>query len=398
MGKIILKLHKHGQTMADENYLVENVQDLTKLMSLAEKKYNQDKNVKISFFYFLDGYLIKISDDDDYRNFLRIYKDKNKVVQVHLENKREKELRGLWSKLRPEATDELTVQQFERINVSPIKKMHIKNKINGTFLIAYCDDDKDFKSGVKKDVKMYQQIANMLGFSYENVVTLKNPTRTELLQYFDTYSDGDHRAEECFIFAFSGHGGIKANYQYPDGSHETRWVGEYIFLKDDTTVTIQELVRKLKQCKLPTEAPKIMFIDASRGCHNEKSNRFEDLCDFSSEDTTTTNMENIILAYSTIPNYRSFTGIDGSVFTKYLHKKISENERKDSPIEFHQLLTEVNELVVKEHIYLEEQPPVESGQITMKPVRQMPCFRSSFCNELYFFLNVSNVSTMAKSS
>jgi len=372
--EITLELHKHGGTKADGHYLVfsDNVKDFTKLMSIAESKYKSttDSDMEISLHFFRNDHLIKMSDDDDYRNFLRIYKDNKKggVVQVHVENAREKELRGVYSKLNPEPLDKLFEQQFDELDVGAVGKHEINGKVKGKFLIAYYCAEKDkIKSGVRKDVELYKEIAQSLGFSEDNIDERKNPNREDLLEYFDTYRDGDHREEECFIFAFSGHGNIEEKYRYPDGSIKTKWVGEYIFLRDGS-VRVQELVGKLKQCKLPTIGPTIMLLNACRGSFSERSNKKKDihLC---SEETTTTNMKNIILAYATIPNKHSFTGKSGSVFTYFLHRKITENQGRVSPIEFHQLLTEVNELVAKNNIYVEKIPSVEGGQNKKDVVR-----------------------------
>lgn len=376
--EITLELHKKGVvTKADGNrfFITKKTLTFSQLMSNAEKEYSvtTDSNIEISLHFFRDKHLIKMETDDQVCTFFQIVEKDDKkrgVVQVHVENKRQKELRGMYSVLRPEPLDELPEQQFEKLDVVDVGKQEIKydenGKVKGKFLITYyCDEDDEIKAGVKRDVELYKEIARSLGFSEENIEERKHPNDEVLLECFDTYKNGVPTGDDCFVFAFSGHGGIKDS--------EGKFIGEYIWLKDDTTVKIQELVGKLKDSKFPRKGPTIMLLSACRGSADERSNKFED-GDPYSEETTTTNMENIILAYSTIPNKCSLSGDeDGSDFTYNLYKTMKKYQHR--PIEFHQLLTEVNRLVAQYDYKVKGEE---------KPVRQMPCFRSSLCKELYF--------------
>jgi len=374
------------------------------------KKYNKKDQSEISLLYFEVDSFYDILDDEAFKTFLKGYgKKKTREILVLDGTSEAKRLRKNCNVLRF-----CTVELNELEGIGETVIGQISGKKKGNFFIASCDEyeledevkveDKEkreklnkeirrrneskisFHNDVQADVKLYEKIAKLWGFSEVEIKKIPNPTPQQLIAEFDKYKNGDHSCDECFIFAFSGHGNITANYQYPDGSTETKF-GEYIFLKGDTIVTIHELVEKLKQCKFPTSGPKIMFLDACRGGGNERRYNFinhdnEKSDEDCSEETTTTNMENIILAYSTIPNKVSFCGgtTYGSVFTKCLYTEIEENA-KESPIEFHQLLTKVNNLVAREEIYKVEE---KNGEETIEEVAQVSCFRSSLCEELYF--------------
>jgi len=365
---ITLELHKNGETKADGNFLVEEekIKTYSDLMNFAKNKYNEDLNSDISLHFFLGDHLYKMSGDDDYKTFLKTSKV-NKVVQVHVENSKQKELRGKYSVLRPEDITKVSVQQFEVLDIDPIDKKVFENKIKGTFVIAYCDEDPAIKDPVREDVELYKEIARSLGFTDENILTIENPTREQLLFFFDDIKE-KHISDECFIFVFSGHGNIE--------EQDSGWVGEYVVVKDKAKVKVQELVERLKKCNFSAEATKILFLDACRGRFDEVSNKYKDKHELS-EETTTTNMENIVIAYSTIPNKCSYTGFyGGSHFTECLHEKICSEK---SQTEFHQLLTEVNGFVSgQDHEY--ENKEKKSVEI----YRQMSCFRSSLCKELFF--------------
>jgi len=239
--------------------------------------------------------------------------------------------------------------------------------INGKFVIAFYaeltkkENDIIMYHGVREDVKRLEKIAKLLGFSKESIIKLEDPTKDELEHFFNSYRDGDHNKEDCFIFAFSGHGNITL-------------IGEYICLNEGTYLEVRNLVQKLNDCKKPTKGPKILLFDACRGGCSERSHEDEDK-DKSSEETTTTNMENIIIAYATIPNKISMVGENGSDFTNCLCDVIKEYKENNSLIDIHQLLTEVNNRVAK----------IDSEFFDdLLIAKQTSCFRSSVCEDLYF--------------
>jgi len=185
---------------------------------------------------------------------------------------------------------------------------------------------------------------------------------------------------DCFVFAFSGHGHIEEENE--DSKRD--WVGEYVFLQSNETVKIQELVERLTKNKYLTGIPKIMLLSACRGDSYERTYKYDKKEDirYLSEQTTTTNMENIILAYSTIPNKYAWIdgniyGSCGSIFAECLHNKIKEDKELIQQIEFHQLLTEVNDRVAACGI-------TDRKNLFIKGIKQTSCFRSSLCEELYF--------------
>jgi len=188
----------------------DKIKTFSDFMNYAKSKYNEDPNSAISFHFFLGDHLYKMSGDDDYKTFLKTPKV-NKVVQVHVENSKQKDLRGKYSVLRPEDIKKLSVQQFEVLDIAPIEEKVIEKKINGTFVIAYCDEDPKIQDAVREDVELYKEIASLLGFKDEKILTIENPTSQQLLAFFDGMKD-NHIDEECFIFAFSGHGNIEEQY------------------------------------------------------------------------------------------------------------------------------------------------------------------------------------------
>jgi len=380
---LILKPYVDNQHDDKNNNMVsvKKVNDHDNLLDHIRNTYTERSNMEIKLMICYDNDPIRIKNDGDYQFFLEVYKDSKKEIKVYFEpNGDPKFPMQKGSKLRWENIEDYPEQNIQLVPIVNFDKKEIKN---GKFLIAYCDEFEDIEKEVNNDVDYFKKIAKNLGFSDSNIDKRQNPGKNELLKYFDTC--GEKNNVDCFVFAFSGHGHIEEGNieegNIEEGNieedRERDWVGEYIYLnnKNDTTVTIRELVERLRQNEYLTGVPKIMLLNACRGAYIERKNKFNEE-DFSylSEETTTTNTENIIIAYSTIPNKVSWTGdCGGSHFTECLSKKIEEDQQKS---EFHQLLTEVNDEVAAYEITFQE--------LMIKGIKQTSCFRSSLCEEIYF--------------
>jgi len=387
------------------NLPVANYKNFSVLKKYVAKKYGVEDQSEISLHYFEDDAFYEILDDESLKTFLRGYgrKKKTREILVLEEKLKARKLLQKFTVLRFCPVDKhrdirtKKINELEEIGEIVINKKKREEKKRGIFFIVSCDEVKvedeekreelnneirrrneskiSFHNNVQADVELYEKIAELWGFSEFNIKKIRNPTRKQLLEYFDTYIDEDHSEEECFVFAFSGKGDIRDD--------KKNWIGDHIIVHDDEIVKIRDLVNKLKECKFPTKGPKIMFLDACRGhkhehfCNvdedtNKKDKIFLDVYKHvKDEETTTTNMENILLAFGTLPNHVAFTTVDdGSIFTRQLYREIIKTNRH-SPVEFHQLLTRVNDGVA------------QSGF-------QMSCFRSSIAKELYFNTNIFN--------
>jgi len=363
----------------------EEVDNFEKLHDIAKDLSEEFEKMNISLHYHHKNDLVEITNEKEYQKFLNKceqHKNGLKDVQLHIESSREKSLRDKNSKLCFEDIDELLLQKLEMPCVSPIVRNKINKNIegvNGKFVIAYYakltkkEEDVVMFNGVRADVKRLEETAKLLGFSEESIIKLEDPTKDELEQFFNSYRDGDHSEEDCFIFAFSGHGNISLT-----AGVKNRWVGEYICLNGGTYLEVRNLVQKLNDCKKPPKGPKILLFDACRGGCSERSHEDEDKDDLS-EETTTTNMENVIIAYATIPNKISMVGEHGSDFISCFCDVIKEYKEKNFLIEIHQLLTEVNNRVAKINTKFIDDP---------LKAKQTSCFRSSVCEDLYFVWNI----------
>jgi len=370
------------------------------------KKYNKKDQSEISLLYFEVDSFYDILDDEAFKTFLKGYgKKKTREILVLDGTSEAKRLRKNCNVLRFCTVDKLN--ELEGIGETVIDKISGKKK--GKFFIASCDEyklevllkvkhEKDEKKreeknneitsrnnskmsihhAVQADVKLYEKIAKLWGFSEVEIKKIRNPTRKQLLDYFDAYIKEDHSEEECFVFAFSGHGDMKDDNE--------NWIGEHILVHKDEIVKVRDLVNKLKECKLPTKGPMIMFLDACRGDKDENlynvdedtNNKNEVILEkdvfkhVKDEETTTTNMDNLLIAYATIPNKTASTaGVIGSVFTRILYEENKINHGWQKFMEFHQLLTEVNDRVARTK-------------------DQVSCFRSSLSERLYFRSKVND--------
>jgi len=274
--------------------------------------------------------------------------------------------------------EEFNYKKIEKVEVDSLKEFHLEKnedgKAKGLFLIIREDDDKTDISG-EQDLQRYVEIANKLGFSKKNknlkIMQRPDYSKEEFFKEIDEYNDKDHSDEDYFFLVLIGHGNNMETVNNIDN-----WLGEYFVMysteeKTQVAVTIEEIVRELSKCKLRVKGPIILFIEACRGGLLELSHVHKkvpwDAPNISDEETTTYNMKNLIVSFSTIPNTSSIAPKSGSIFTEELHKQMMHIDKKK---EFHEVLTEVNNRVASRKL---------SGG-----VRQLSCFRSSFPKKLYF--------------
>ena len=70
-------------------------------------------------------------------------------------------------------------------------KQHCFHKVSKHSFIQ--DEDPKIQDAVREDVELYKEIASLLGFKDEKILTIENPTSQQLLVFFDGY---------CFVPLF----------------------------------------------------------------------------------------------------------------------------------------------------------------------------------------------------
>jgi len=330
------------------------------------------KNVRLQFDGD-DGELVDIDNDPSFEgciNHFNIFEKKRKIV-VYVKD--EEPSRNLCF----EDSTRFNYRSIEYLTPCTVPKLEKKfiyagGKTNGIFLIAQCEHKGTEECGLK-DYKKYIKIANHLGFSSKlgNLIEVEGKaTWTKMEQELERCKKFVTSKLECFILVFIGHG---TTYIRQKGGKIEKFSERLSMteeIKDKTIpVDLQLLINKIESLKLPKECAKIILLEACRGGEDEQNHTIRENREFS-EETSTTNMENLVICYATIPNKQAWCNNNGSFFTKHFHNEIMNISNE---LEFSQLLTRVN--------YLVNNNINENKDSTQ---RQLSCFRSSLTTELYF--------------
>ncbi len=207
----------------------------------------------------------------------------------------------------------------------------------------YCDTPSQLDlpplAGTKKDA---QQMAS--AFKTLNIVTLceHNLTRARLMQlvYETAQSTNYPRESTCIAFVFSGHG----------------YERNHLYMQDGKKVKIEQLVEQFLPRKAPKIAniPKLFFIDACRGDQEMHSITVpKGIAGLKVRGGKSISLEvppegNYLLAYSTMPCYRSyeFQG-EGGIWMTTLARRLRAAADRGESIE--DILTAVNEDLIQRY-------------------------------------------------
>jgi len=255
---------------------------------------------------------------------------------------------------------ELLNEKFGSNVFEPLKEYEMDKSRRGRFFIITAE-----RSGYKKDIEYYKFVAKALGFSDEDVIIFDDEEKSVVLEEFQKYKEEGNPNDDCVIVACSSHGRQ----------------GDLLRLKNNEDLAISQLVTYLANFT----GPKIFFIQACRGQKGERKASFttNDQILKSSEWTTSTNLNDLLLVFATIPDAVSFRdGGKGSFFVRILKEELEKYVKDHEDIHMIELLTNtIATLATKDfsaYMNIDDQVQLQHE------LKQMACFRNSLTRNLIF--------------
>ncbi len=220
--------------------------------------------------------------------------------------------------------------------------MNHKKRIAALFLNEFKEDTTHKIPGHDQDKKHTKKCLEQFGF---RVDVHENKNKKETIDLLKEYASDDYSDADCFLCVFSSHG----NEEGFETSDEK--------LIDLTSI----ILRIFTGNKSLNGKPKLFFIDACRGEKIMGTLENEPLPELNTakgatKETSIPKICDIMIYYSTVPKYVSFTSSSGSKFIQAFLEVLNEYGKKEQLID---MVTRINQKIANYVLNFEDENRIQ---------------------------------------